>query len=57
MEESLKKQTYEELKKLLPEASIIEVGYSGSGDAFDDFYSIDAYDKDKKVIKTEHGQL
>ena len=57
MEESLKKQTYEQLKKNLPEASIIEIIQSGSGDAFDDFYSIEVYDKDKKEIKTEHGTI
>ena len=57
MSESLKKHTYDELKKILPDASIIEVSYSGSGDDFDDFYSIDAYDRNKNEIKNVHGMI
>lgn len=53
-----KQEVCKQIKELDPDIAIVEISYSGSGDSFGDFYNIDAYDSDKKMIDiASHGAL
>lgn len=52
-----KRSTFNALKEAFPTVSIIEVGYYGSGDSFDSFNSVDAYDGDKNIVDIDYTEV
>ena len=52
-----KKEILASLAEKFPQVVKFEVSYSGSGDSFDSFYSLDTYDADGKPVNVSEGEF
>lgn len=52
-----KKELFNELKKMYPSVSTIEIGYYGGGDSFDSFTSIDAKDSAGGIVRIDDNEV